>query len=187
VRTTAGLEALDPTRGLVRLLRAVVVGSATVVVSLVGHLAGQGSVPSATTLSGSIAAATAVTWALSTVRWTPASLTGLLLATQSVLHPVFAAGAVGSDAHLSGAMLAGHAAATVVMVAALTRGEALLWTVVESLSLRVWRRLRPVGVPPRPKVPRPTGQVRPAMPRCWRGDQPPRRGPPRIAGIPVLA
>jgi hypothetical protein len=178
VRTAAGLESLDPTRGLVRLLRASVVGSATVAVSLAGHVVGQGAVPSAATLGGSIVVATFVAWALSAARWTPTALTGLLIATQTVLHPVFIAGAGGTGGHESGAMLGGHLAATAVMVLLLTRGESLLWAVVESLSLRVWRRLRPVAVPPRPTVPRPVDHGRPAMPRCWRGDQPPRRGPP---------
>jgi hypothetical protein len=188
VRTAASLESLDPTTGLVRLLRAIVVGSATVVVSLVGHVAGQGAMPSATTLSGSIVMAALVTWALSAARWTPAALTGLLIATQSALHPVFTAGTGGTGGHDTGAMIGGHLAATAVMVLLLTRGESLLWAVLESLSLRVWRRLRPVSVPPRPTVPRPASHDRPAMPHCWRGDQPPRRGPPLTASFaPVPA
>jgi hypothetical protein len=179
VPTAAGLDSLDPTRGAVRVLRAVVVGAAAVGVSLLGHLAGQAVVPSGVTLAASIVAAALVTWALSSRQWTAASLTGLLLAAQSVLHTVFTLGAGESGGHQLEPMIGGHLAATLVVVVVLTRGESLLWAVVESLSLRVWRLLRPVLVPPRPTVPRPAGRSLPAMPRCWHGDVPPRRGPPR--------
>ena len=171
-------EALDPTRGLVRLLRGAGVGAAAVGVSLAGHVAGQGSVPSETALVVMLAAATLVAWAFSFGRWTVTSLTGVLIAAQSVLHLSFSAGSGADAGHHAATMLLGHAAATVVMVALLRRGEDLLWAVAESLGLRVWRTLREFVLPTGVTAPAPVMDVRAPMPRCWHGGEPPRRGPP---------
>jgi len=172
------LDTLDPTRGLVRIVRGAGVGAAAVVVALAGHVAGQGQIPRPSVLVATLAGAALVAWALSFSRWTLASLTGVLIAAQSVLHLSFAAGSGSAAHHQTGPMLIGHAAATVVMVAMLYRGEQLLWAVVESLALRVWRSLREVvslarAIPFVPVVDR-----RSAMPRSWLGSEPPRRGPP---------
>ena len=172
------LDTLDPTRGLVRIVRGAGVGAAAVVVALVGHLAGQGQIPTPSTLVATLAGATLVAWALSFSRWTLASLTGVLIAAQSVLHLSFAAGSGSTVHHQTGPMLIGHAAATVVMVALLYRGEELLWAVVESLALRVWRSLRHVVSPARAIPLLPVVDLRSAMPRSWLGSEPPRRGPP---------
>jgi hypothetical protein len=181
-------EALDPTRGLVRLLRGAGVGAGAVGVSLAGHLAGQGTVPSETTLIVMLAAATLVAWAVSFARWTLTSLTGVLIAAQSVLHLSFSAGSGADAGHHAGTMLLGHTAATVVMVALLRRGEDLLWAVAEGLGLRVWRTLR--GFVPSSGVtaPAPVVDVRAPQPRCWHGGEPPRRGPPirsRYLAVPA--
>jgi len=182
------LDTLDPTRGLVRIVRGAGVGAAAVVVALAGHVAGQGQIPRPSVLVATLAGAALVAWALSFSRWTLASLTGVLIAAQSVLHLSFAAGSGSAAHHQTGPMLLGHAAATVVMVALLYRGEQLLWAVVESLALRVWRSLREVvslarAIPLVPVVDR-----RSAMPRSWLGSEPPRRGPPtRSSFQPVPA
>lgn len=161
-----------------RLLRGTGVGAAAVGVSLAGHVAGQDTMPSATTLVGVLAASAAIAWVLSLARWTLVSLTGVLVAVQSVLHLLFSAGSgAGATGHLTWPMLLGHLVATVVMVGALRRGEELLWSVVESLGLRVWRTLRGIAGLPRPTVPI-ASVARSAVPRCWQGSEPPRRGPP---------
>jgi hypothetical protein len=180
------LQAPDPTRGIVRLLRAVAVGTSAVVVSLVGHASGGASPPSLLTTGLLVAVASAVAWRLSLARWTVTSLTGVLVVAQSGLHLSFTMDAGVAAHHQTVPMLLGHAAATLIMVVVLSRGESLLWAVVESLSLRVWRLLRPATLPPRPTVPRPVGRRSLAMPRCWHGFQPPRRGPPRPSRTPIL-
>jgi hypothetical protein len=135
--------------------------------------------PSATTLLGVLAAAGAISWALSFARWNVVSLTGLLVAVQSVLHMSFSAGSGMAAEHLTGPILLGHAAATVVMVGVLRRGEELLWAVAESFALRVWRVLRGFARLPLPTAPATVVVVaRTPAPRCWHGSEPPRRGPP---------
>src|SRR5690606_32404166 len=118
-------------------------------------------------------------------RWTVPALTGVLVASQSGLHLCFTLGAGDAAQHQTGPMLLGHAAATAVMVVLLHRGESLLWTVLESLSLRVWRLLAPAPLPQRPTVPRPVRR-RSAIPRCLYRSQPPRRGPPRRSSTPLI-
>jgi hypothetical protein len=169
----------EPTQGLLRLLRSAGVGAGVVVVSLTGHLAAHADVPHATALWPAVALATVVCWMLSAVRWTLTSLLGVMIAAQSVLHVVFVWGAADTGAHWTLPMLLGHVVATVIVVIALYRGEALIWTVVESLGLRMWRLLRPVAVPAGGIVWMPAIPVRAAAPRCWHGGVPPRRGPPR--------
>ena len=169
-------------------MRGTGIGAAAVVVALAGHVAGQGQIPAPSTLVATLAGAAVVAWALSFCRWTLASLTGVLIAAQSVLHLSFAAGSGSAAHHQTGPMLIGHAAATVVMVALLYRGELLLWAVVESLALRVWRSLREVVSPARAIPSVPVVDRRSAMPRSWLGSEPPRRGPPiRSSFQPVPA
>jgi hypothetical protein len=188
VHNPGQLPTLDPTRGIVRVVRAVAVGGGAFAVSLAGHVAGHAVVPPLAALGPLAVVACVVAWALSSARWTATSLTGLVLVAQSVLHLAFslAAGDAGHQ-HLA-PMLAGHLVATVIVVAALTRGEALLWGVAESFSLRVWRLLRAVAPPPGPVPSGPVARVRLAAPSCWHGDQPPRRGPPlESVTAPVFA
>lgn len=162
-----------------RLLRGTGVGAAAVGVSLAGHVVGQDTMPSATTLVGMLAASAAIAWVLSFAQWTLMSLTGVFIAAQSVFHVTYSldSGVAAVD-HLTWPMLLGHAAATIVMVGVLCRGEELLWSVAESLGLRVWRALRGIAGVPRPTVPTVVVIARPAAPRCWQGSEPPRRGPP---------
>ena len=161
-----------------RLARGTAVGAAAVGVSLAGHVAGQGMLPPATTLLAVLAAAAAIAWALSFARWTLLSLTGLLVAVQSVLHVSFLAGSGMAAEHLTWPMLLGHTVATVVMVGVLRRGEELLWAVAESFGLRAWRALRGIADLPLPTAPTVVVVTRSATPRCWHGSVPPRRGPP---------
>ena len=179
-------EALDPTRGLVRLVRGAGVGAAAVGVSLAGHLAGQGRIPSETALVVMLAAATAVAWAVSFTRWTATSLTGVLIAAQSVLHLSFSAGSGADAGHHTGPMVLGHAAATVVMVILLRRGEDLLWAVAESLGLAVCRTLGEFVPPTGATAPTPVVDGRTPKPRCWHGGEPPRRGPPPGSRSPAV-
>jgi hypothetical protein len=172
------LATLDPTRGFVRVARAVAVGGGALAVSLAGHVTGQAAVPPLAALGPLAVVACVAAWTLSSARWTATSLTGMVLVAQSILHLTFSLATGDAGQHHMGPMLAGHLAATVIVVAALTRGESLLWAAVESLSLRVWRLLRPVVPPAGPGPSRPVARVRLAAPRCWHGGQPPRRGPP---------
>ena len=182
------LATLDPTRGVVRVARAVAVGVGALAVSLAGHVAGHGALPPLAALGPLAVAACVAAWALSSARWTARSLTGVVLVAQSILHLAFSLAAGDAGQHHTGPMLAGHLVATVVVVVALTRGEALLWAVTESLSLRVWRLLRPIAPPLQPAPLRPVARVRLAAPRCWHGDQPPRRGPPlESSTTPIFA
>lgn len=188
VQASDRLAELDPTRGLLRLLRGAGVGASAVVVSLAGHLAAGGAVPPITTLGIAVVVAMPCAWALSGVRWTVTSLAGVMLAAQSVFHLVFSAGAAAFGSHLTASMLVGHVVAAVVMVAVLCRGEALVWAVVEGLSLRVRLLLRLVTSPllaaPRTLVTLPLV----AMPRCWKRGVLPRRGPPPMSSLlPVSA
>ncbi len=172
------LSTLDPTRGIVRVARAVAVGSGAFAVSLAGHVAGHAAMPPLAALGSLALLACVVAWALSAARWTAMSLTGLVLVAQSILHLALSLAAGDAGHQHMGPMLAGHLVATVVVVAALTHGEALLWGVAESLSLRVWRLLQAIAPPPGLVPARPVARVRRAAPPCWHGDQPPRRGPP---------
>jgi hypothetical protein len=174
----AGLAELDPSRGLLRLLRGAGVGVSAVGVSLAGHVVANDVVPPPLVLGIVLLLATLCAWALSGVRWTPVSLAGVMLAVQSVLHLVFSADAAASGSHLTVSMLVGHVAASVVMVAVLCRGEALVWAVVEGLSLRVWRLLRPAAPVPRATLCALVLLPAAAVPRCWHGSVLPRRGPP---------
>jgi hypothetical protein len=182
------LAELDPARGLLRVLRGVGVGTSAVVVSLTGHVAANGVVPPMAMLGIAFLLATLCAWALSGVRWTVTSLAGVMLAAQSVFHLVFSADAAASGSHLTVSMLVGHVTASVVMVAVLCRGEALVWAVVEGLSLRVRQLLRPAASPPL-ATPRTLVALPPvAMPRCWRRSVRPRRGPPLASSLlPVSA
>jgi hypothetical protein len=172
------LPTLDPTRGVVRVARAVAVGGGALAVSLAGHVAGHAAVPPLAALGPLAVVACVVAWALSSVRWTATSLTGVVLVAQSILHLAFSLAAGDAGQQHTAPMLAGHVVATVIVLAALTHGEALLWGVAESLSLRVWRLLRYVAPPLRPERSRPIARMRQAAPPCWHGHQPPRRGPP---------
>jgi hypothetical protein len=147
-------------------------------VSLAGHVAAQAAVPSVTVLVPVLGVATLVAWVLSASQWTFMPLVGVMLAVQSVLHLVFSLGSADADGHLTGSMFLGHAAATVVMVVVLHRGEALIWAVVESISLNVPRLLRSIMVPLFVPAPRPQSDSGPKVVRCWHGGIPPRRGPP---------
>jgi hypothetical protein len=156
-------------------------------VSLAGHVAGHGVMPPLVALGPLAVVAGVVAWALSAARWTAMSLTGVVLVAQSILHVAFSLTAGDASQHHMEPMLAGHLVATVIVLAALTRGEALLWGVAESLSLRVWRLLRPIAPLLRPESLQPVARVRLA-PLCWHGDQPPRRGPPlESVTAPVFA
>jgi len=84
--------------------------------------------------------------ALSGRRWTPARLTAALFLTQGGLH-LLGSGDAGVSA--GAAMVIWHLAATAVSVAVLTRGEDLIWVVVDVLALRPWRWLTELPIPVR--------------------------------------
>jgi hypothetical protein len=161
-----------------RLLRGSGVGFATVAVSVIGHVAAHAAVPSVASLVAVLVAASLVAWMLSAARWTLMSLVGVMLAVQSVLHLAFSLGTADTGEHLMMPMLSGHLAATVIMVAVLYRGEALVWAVVESLSLRVPRLLRTYAALVTGPSPAAGSDCRILVARCWHGSVPPRRGPP---------
>jgi len=105
-----------------------------VIVSLAGHVAGGGVLPPMATLGIVSVLAMLCAWALSVVRWTVASLVGVMVAAQSVLHLVFSAEGASAGSHLTVSMLVGHVVASAVMVAVLWRGEALVWAVAKASS-----------------------------------------------------
>ena len=133
-----------PLHGTLRGIRAVLVAAAAIGIGVAGHVVGSGSTPSVPTAVVLVLGASMLCAALSGRRWTPARLTAALLLTQGGLH------LLGSgDAGLSAgpAMVIWHLAATAVSVAVLTRGEDLIWVVVDVLALRPWRWLTESPIP----------------------------------------
>jgi hypothetical protein len=156
-----------------------VVGGASVAVSLAGHLGGGGRVPPAAVLVLVVAAASAVCWRLSSLRWTPMRLAGVLLLAQGLLHVVFDVSAAGATTN-GGRMLASHVAASLVTTVLLERGETVLWALLDALVLRVLRILD-VDVPARGLPGTVIGPGVAGGRSDWWVGSAPRRGPPVLA------
>ena len=138
----------DPSSGLVRLMRGVLVGTGGASVSLLAHLAAGGDAPAPGPTTGAVLGSAGLCWWLSDRRWTPTRLVGALLVVQSALHLVLA----GSAGH--GAiplMLLAHVGATALTARLLLSGESWVWDLLDTLCLRVARRMRPAATAPGPE------------------------------------
>ncbi len=102
------------------------------VTAAVAHLLAGGEIP-ASSFTLLFAGASLVAWLVAARRVTPGQLVGLLLLCQVCVHLGCSMGSM----EMSLAMLATHAAATVLSAAILTRGESFVWTVAERLGLRL--------------------------------------------------
>ncbi len=124
--------------------RAGVAASLAVCVALLGHLAGGGRAPDALAVAVTVVVAGLVAHRLAARRWTVRTLTALVVGVQGGVHlwcATTAPSAPGSATASSGAMLLGHALATVATVALLQHGEQALSALTELLVARPLRRL----------------------------------------------
>ena len=130
----------DPSSGLVRLVRGVLVGAGGAAVSLLAHLAAGGEAPAAGPTTAGVLGAAGLCWWLSDRRWTPSRLVGALLVVQSALHLLLA----GSAGHgvATPLMLLAHLGATALTARLLLSGESWVWDLLDTLCLRVARRVR---------------------------------------------
>jgi len=140
--------------GVLRSVRAAVVGLSASGLALLGHLAAGGTAPPPGQLVLAVVAVLVVSLALSARRWTIGPLLAVLLGSQAVFHVAFSgAGAahVHGGQHMPGAsampghpwllMLVGHGVAALLTALLLRRGEDWLWGLVALLT-RAWRVVR---------------------------------------------
>ena len=137
--------------GVLRWVRAAVVGLSASGLALLGHIAAGGAAPPAGQLTIAVLAVLVVSRALSVRRWTVGPLLTVLLGSQAVFHVAFSGAAVhvhGDAQHVAGGspmpehsgllMLVGHSVAALLTALLLRRGEDWLWSLVALLS-RAWR------------------------------------------------
>jgi hypothetical protein len=140
--------------GVLRSVRAAVVGLSASGLALLGHLAAGGTAPPPGQLVLAVLAVLVVSLALSARRWTIGPLLAVLLGSQTLFHVAFSgAGAahVHGGQHVAGAssmpghpwllMLVGHGVAALLTALLLRRGEDWLWGLAALLS-RAWRVVR---------------------------------------------
>jgi hypothetical protein len=133
------------TRGPLRLLRGLLVGTGGTGISVVSHLAAGGSLPGGVPTALVATGAIGICWWLSDRRWTQPRLFGVLLVVQSAMHLALTAPGAGEHGSLA-LMLAAHAVATVMTARLLLSGEAWVWELLDTLTIRVARRLRPLAL-----------------------------------------
>ncbi|MFD1827972.1 hypothetical protein [Mumia zhuanghuii] len=127
-----------------RAVRAGVAASLSVCVALLGHLAGGGAAPGGAAIAFTVVAAALLAHRLAAHRWTVRTLTALVVGVQGGVHLWCALAAPpeqGAATVSAGAMLLGHALATVATVALLRHGERALWSLTDLLVSRPVRRL----------------------------------------------
>ena len=140
--------------GVLRSVRAAVVGLSASGLALLGHLAAGGTAPPPGQLVLAVLGVLVVSLALSARRWTLGPLLAVLLGSQALFHVAFSgAGAahVHGGAHVTSAsampghpwllMLVGHGVAALLTALLLRRGEEWLWGFVAVLA-RAWRVVR---------------------------------------------
>ena len=140
--------------GVLRSVRAAVVGLSASGLALLGHLAAGGTAPPPEQLVLAVLAVLVVSLALSARRWTIGPLLAVLLGSQALFHVAFSgAGAAhvhggqhemsasGMPAHSWLLMLLGHGVAALLTALLLRRGEDWLWGLVALLA-RAWRVVR---------------------------------------------
>ena len=140
--------------GVLRSVRAAVVGLSASGLALLGHLAAGGTAPPPGQLVLAVVAVLVVSLALSARRWTIGPLLAVLLGSQALFHVAFSgpgATHVHGGQHMAGAsampghpwllMLVGHGVAALLTALLLRRGEDWLWGLVALLT-RAWRVVR---------------------------------------------
>ena len=147
--------------GLLRWVRAAVVGLSASGLALLGHVAAGGAPPPAGQLTLAVLAVLVVSRALSVRRWTVGPLIAVLLGSQALFHIAFsgsgAAAHVHGGQHVAGGspmpghsgplMLVGHCVAALVTALLLRRGEDWLESLV-ALVTRAWRVVRAAAEEP---------------------------------------
>lgn len=138
-------------RGLPRLARAGFVALLTMTLGVGAHVHGGGQAPTAVAMVALTVVFGVFCWVLSAQRWTAQPLLAVFLLAQvathvtaMVQHPMDDMGSMGAMGGT--AMVPSHAAAAVVLLAMVTRGESVLVRLVEHLALRC-RALRVVPAP----------------------------------------
>ena len=147
--------------GVLRWVRAAVVGLSASGLALLGHVAAGGAAPPAGQLGLAILSVLVVSRALSVRRWTVGPLLAVLLGSQALFHVAFSG--AGAAMHLHGGphvaggspmpghsgllMLVGHSVAALLTALLLRRGEDWLWSLVALLA-RAWRVVRAAAEEP---------------------------------------
>jgi hypothetical protein len=182
--------------GILRWVRAAVVGLSASGLALLGHVAAGGAAPPAGQLTLAVLALLVVSRALSVRRWTIGPLLAVLLGSQALFHVAFS-GLSGAAVHAHGGqhvtggtpmpghsgplMLLGHSAAALLTALLLRRGEDWLWSLV-ALVTRAWRVGRAMAEEPVAAVPAPamsrSGDVPALLHRLEHAVG--RRGPPGL-------
>lgn len=124
-----------------RLARVWAVTGVALMISIGGHLLGGGDRPAPAVAAGLFVLLSMIVWRLSNHRLTPRIIAGALLLAQALIHLSCTVASDGPMSEFGPAMLAGHVVATVAAMAVLSRGEALLWRVLEVISTP-FRRFR---------------------------------------------
>jgi hypothetical protein len=140
--------------GVLRSVRAAVVGLSASGLALLGHLAAGGTSPPPGQLVLVVLAVLVVSRALSARRWTIGPLLAVLLGSQALFHVAFSgagaghvhggqkvAGESAMPGHSGVLMLVGHGVAALLTALLLRRGEDWLWGLVALLA-RAWRVVR---------------------------------------------
>jgi hypothetical protein len=140
--------------GVLRSVRAAVVGLSASGLALLGHFAAGGTAPPPGQLVLVVLAVLVVSLALSARRWTVGPLLAVLLGSQALFHVAFSGaggGHVHGAQHVAGEstipghpevlMLVGHGVAALLTALLLRRGEDWLWG-LGALLARAWRILR---------------------------------------------
>jgi hypothetical protein len=140
--------------GVLRSVRAAVVGLSASGLALLGHLAAGGTAPPPGQLVLVVLAVLVVSRALSARRWTIGPLLAVLLGSQALFHVAFSgagaghvhgglqvAGESAMPGHSGVLMLVGHGVAALLTALLLRRGEDWLWGLVALLA-RAWRVVR---------------------------------------------
>ena len=153
LQSVSRADRADAAGGVLRWVRAAVVGLSASGLALQGHVAAGGAAPPAGQLTIAVLAVLVVSRALSVRRWTVGPLLAVLLGSQALFHVAFsgAAGHVHGGQHAASGssmpghsgllMLLGHSVAALLTALLLRRGEDWLWSLVALLT-RAWRVVR---------------------------------------------
>jgi hypothetical protein len=145
----SGTDPAGAAVGVLRWIRAAVVGLSATGLALLGHLAAGGTAPPAGQLALVTCGVLVASLALSVRRWTLGPLLAVLLGSQALFHVAFGgAGHAHGGQHMAGdsampghsglLMLIGHGVAALLTALLLRRGEDWLWGLLGLLA-RAWR------------------------------------------------
>jgi hypothetical protein len=153
---------VPPATGPLRIVRALVVATACVGVTLSAHLLGGGMPVPARMLLLIWAVVSVLSYAASGRRWTVGRLVLVFGLAQLILHPVFdLAGGMRPMASMNAPMLAAHGLAALVLAAVMARGDTVLWRTAEVIAALLLSPLAAVFGLPQPVR---TESVPPASP-----------------------